>query len=131
MLKFAYTILYVQNVEQTINFYEKAFGFTRKFKTPDNTYGELSVGETTLSFASVTLANSNFKDGFTESNLSNKPFGIEIGFTTDQVEETVNTAMNAGATLLEAPKTKPWGQVVAYIRDLDGFLIEICTPMGG
>jgi len=131
MIKFAYTILYVQNVEHTINFYEKAFGFTRKFITPDNTYGELSVGKTTLSFASVTLANSNFKDGFTESNLSNKPFGIEIGFTTDQVEETVNTAINAGATLLEAAKTKPWGQVVAYIRDLDGFLIEICTPMGG
>ena len=25
--------------------------------------------------------------------------------------------------------TKPWGQTVGYIRDIDGFLIEICTPM--
>lgn len=87
------------------------------------------VGETTLSFASLTLANSNFKDGFAESSLTNKPFGIEIGFTTDNVEETVKTAENAGGTILEQPKTKPWGQVVAYIRDLDGFLIEICIPM--
>jgi YD repeat-containing protein len=31
---------------------------------------------------------------------------------------------------MEDPKTKPWGQVVAYVRDKDGFLIEICTPMG-
>jgi lactoylglutathione lyase len=49
MIKFAYTILYVKDVDKTINFYEKAFGFARKFITPDNSYGELLVGETTLS----------------------------------------------------------------------------------
>lgn len=129
MIKFAYTILYVQNVTNTVEFYEKAFGFTRKFITPDNDYAELLVGETTLSFASITLAQSNLKDGFTESQLTEKPFGIEIGFTTHNVEETVAKAKNAGATIVENPKTKPWGQIVAYLRDLDGFLIEICTAM--
>ncbi|AZB29727.1 VOC family protein [Chryseobacterium balustinum] len=130
MIKFAYTILYVQDVKKSIEFYENAFGFTRKFVTPDNDYGELLVGETTLSFASMTLAKSNLKEGFTESNLTAKPFGIEIGFTTDNVEETFLTAVNAGATIVEHPTTKPWGQIVAYVRDIDGFLIEICTPMG-
>lgn len=129
MIKFAYTILYVKDVTKTVEFYEKAFGFTRKFITPENDYAELLVGETTLSFASITLGQSNLKDGFIESNLSNKPFGIEIGFTTDNVEETIATAINAGAALVEDPKTKPWGQTVAYIRDLDGFLIELCTPI--
>lgn len=129
MIKFAYTILYVKDVEQSIAFYEKAFGFIRKFITPENDYGELSVGETTLSFASITLASSNLKDGFINSSLSNKPFGIEIGFTTDDVEETVKAAIDAGGTVLEVPKTKPRGQVVAYVRDPEGFLIEICTPM--
>lgn len=130
MIKFAYTILYVQDVTKSVEFYEKAFGFTRKFVTPENDYGELLVGETTLSFASTTLAKSNLKDGFTESNLKEKPFGIEIAFTTENVEETVLAAINAGATIAESPKTKPWGQVVAYVRDIDGFLVEICTPMG-
>ena len=130
MIKFAYTILYVQDVTKSVEFYEKAFGFTRKFVTPENDYGELLVGETTLSFASTTLAKSNLKDGFTESNLKEKPFGIEIAFTTENVEETVLAAINAGATITESPKTKPWGQVVAYVRDIDGFLVEICTPMG-
>lgn len=129
MIKFAYTILYVQDVAKTIEFYEQAFGFTRKFISPDNSYGELLVGETTLSFAATTLAKSNLKDGFLESSLANKPFGIEIGFTTTNVDETLLKAVAAGATLVEQPKTKPWGQVVAYVRDLDGFLIEICTPM--
>ena len=130
MIKFAYTILYVKDVTKSIEFYEKAFGFTRKFVTPDNDYGELLLGETTLSFASVNLANSNLKEGFTESSLADKPFGFEIGFTTDNVNETIKSAVNAGGKITENPKTKPWGQVVAYIRDLDGFLIEICTPMG-
>lgn len=129
MVKFAYTILYVKDVEKSIEFYEKSFGFTRKFVTPENDYGELLVGETTLSFASTVLAHSNLKDGFIESNLSNKPFGIEIGFTTDNVEESLNLVINAGGSVIENPTTKPWGQVVAYVRDIDGFLIEICTPM--
>ena len=129
MIKFAYTILYVQDVTKSVEFYEKAFGFVRKFVSPGNDYGELLAGETTLSFASTVLAKSNLTDGFTESSLTNKPFGIEIGFSTDKVEESVATAIHAGATIVENPKTKPWGQTVAYLRDPDGFLIEICTPM--
>jgi uncharacterized glyoxalase superfamily protein PhnB len=129
MIKFAYTILYVEDVVETINFYEQAFGFTKKFITPDNSYGEVISGETTLSFASKTLALSNLKDGFIESNLNEKPFGIEIGFTTNDVQATINMAIEAGAKLYAAPKEKPWGQVVSYVRDLDGFLIEICTPV--
>jgi lactoylglutathione lyase len=131
MVKLAYTILYVSDVEKSITFYESAFGFQRKFITPENDYGELSTGETTLSFASKTLANSNLKNGFLESTLLNKPFGIELGLVTENVEATIEKAISYGATLLEAPKQKPWGQTVAYIRDLDGFLIEICTPMNG
>ena len=129
MIKFAYTILYVQDVTKSIEFYEKAFSFVRKFITPDNDYGELLAGETTLSFASTKLAKSGLSNGFIESSLANKPFGIEIGFTTDNVEETLQAALNAGATIVEKPKTKPWGQTVAYVRDLDGFLVEICTPV--
>jgi lactoylglutathione lyase len=130
MIKFAYTILYVEEVTKSVEFYENAFGFTRKFIAPGNDYGELLVGETTLSFASITLAQTNLKDGFTASSLESKPFGIEIGFTTANVDETLSKAVKAGATIVENPKTKPWGQVVAYLRDLDGFLIEVCTPMG-
>ena len=129
MINFAYTILYVRNVELSISFYEAAFGFTRKFISPDSQYAELITGETTLSFASLDLAKSNLPDGFNESSNDNKPFAIEIGFSTIDVEETVASAVKAGATLLTKPNTKPWGQTVAYVRDPDGFLIEVCTPM--
>lgn len=129
MVKFAYTILYVQDVQKTNDFYQKAFGFTQKFKSPDNTYSELETGNTSLAFAAKTLALSNLKDGFIESSLQNQAFGIEIGFTTTDVAQTMHIAHQAGATIVEEPKTKPWGQTVGYVRDIDGFLIEICTPM--
>jgi uncharacterized glyoxalase superfamily protein PhnB len=130
MIKFAYTILYVEDVPTTISFYERAFGFSQRFITPDNSYGEVITGETTLSFASKSLAHSNLSNGFIESKLNDKPFGIEIGFTTDDVSGTIKRAVDAGAVIYAEPKTKPWGQVVGYVRDLDGFLIEICTPVG-
>jgi uncharacterized glyoxalase superfamily protein PhnB len=129
MIKFAYTILYVKDVATAIEFYERAFGFTKKFITPENDYGEIVTGDTTISFATTVLANTNLKDGFIESSLKNKPFGVELGFTTDNVEATLKSAVEAGAVIVENPKAKPWGQVVSYVRDLDGFLIEICTPM--
>lgn len=129
MTTFAYTILYVQDVSKSVDFYENSFGFKRKFIAPENAYAELNTGSTTISFASIELANSNLSDGFTESNLNSKPFGIELGIATSNVEETMKTAIANGAIMVEPAKTKPWGQVVGYVRDLDGFLLEICTPM--
>lgn len=129
MVQFGYTILYVSDVQQSVAFYETVFGFQRKFITPENDYGELATGTTTLSFASLPLANSNLSNGFLESSLSTKPFGIELGFVTDNVNEIIEIAIQNGAEIVEAAKEKPWGQTVAYIRDINGFLLEICTPM--
>lgn len=129
MVKFTYTILYVKDVTASITFYEKAFGFKRKFITPDHSYGELLTGDTILSFASVDLARSNLAEGFIESNIDGKPFGIEIGFTTDDVELVFTNAVKEGAIAVEKVKTKPWGQLVGYVKDIDGLLIEICSPI--
>lgn len=128
-IKYAYTILYVKDVEKTISFYQKAFGFKKKFLTPEIDYGEIVTGETTLAFASLDLGKSNLKNGFIESNIDEKPFGIELAFTTENVEELIEQAVKEGAILLENIIEKPWGQKVAYIKDINGFLIEICTPI--
>ena len=128
-MKYAYTILYVENVAETIEFYEKAFGFNRNFLTPENDYGELISGETTIAFASIELGNSNFKSGFEKISKSEKPFGVELAFTTENIEKDFQNAINFGATEFEHITEKPWGQKVGYLIDNNGFLIEICTPM--
>jgi lactoylglutathione lyase len=129
MVKLEYTILYVLDVTKSMEFYETAFGFKRKFITSENDYGELLTGETTLSFVSKELANSNLKNGFLESSQIDKPFGIELALVTDNVQAIIEKAIELGAILTEQPIQKPWGQTVGYIRDIDGFLLEICTPI--
>ena len=55
-MKFGYTIIYVPDVAASLAFFERAFGFTRRFLHESGTYGELETGETTLSFAAHELA---------------------------------------------------------------------------
>ena len=130
MVKFGYSILYVTDVSASVDFYSKSFGFTLKFITPENDYAELVTGETTLAFASKELANSNLKKGFIASAQENRPFAMELAFVTEKIDEVLDSALQAGATVEEPITTKPWGQQVAYLRDIDGFLIELCSPMG-
>lgn len=128
-MKFGYTILYVDQVDSTISFYENAFGFVPKFVTPEKDYGELITGETVLAFASHDLGASNFQSAYLSSKASNVPFGIELAFISENIEEDFEKAVKAGAIVWEPIKQKTWGQKVGYLRDINGFLIEICSPM--
>ena len=128
-MKFAYTILYVPDVDRSLSFYESAFGFKRRFLHESGTYGELETGGTTLSFAAETLAQSNIPGGFQPASLNRPPAACEVGFTTGDVAAAYACAQAASALAVAPPKTTPWGQVVAYVRDIDGHLIELCTPM--
>lgn len=128
-IQYAYTILYVKDVPKSIEFYKNALGFDQKMLTPENDYGEIMSGTTTIAFANFELGRSNIKKGFIESDITKKPFGLELAFTTNNVEETMKKAIANGATLLESAVTKPWGQEVGYLKDLNGFILEICTPI--
>jgi len=128
-MTFGYTIIYVEDVTQTIAFYEQAFGFNRIFITPEGDYGELQTGETTIAFASIALGHSNFTKGYTPLPNQSKPIGIELAFVSTEIEVDFQKALDAGATEFEPLQTKPWGQQVGYLLDLNGMLIEICTPI--
>jgi len=128
MIKYSYTIMYVADVEATVKFYEEAFGFTRKFVTPEEDYGELISGETTIAFAHLDLATSNLSRGYQQLN-NEKPFGIELGFVVEDVAKAIEQVVRAGGKIYEEQKIKPWGQTVGYVLDNNGFLIELCTAM--
>lgn len=129
MLKFAYTILYVQDVIKTIEFYEKAFGFKRTFVADTAEFGQLDTGGTALSFATIDLISGEIPGGFLASDIKKQPLGMEVAFSTEDVEQAYKTALDAGALEVTRPTVKPWGQTVGYVKDINGFLIEICTPI--
>lgn len=127
-MKLKYILLYVADIEKTVRFYEKAFKLKRRFIHESGQYAEIETGETRLGFVAHPLAKSH---GFTytETTLEGAPPGFELGFTCDNVATVYKYAVYAGATPVSEPIQKPWGQTVSYVRDLNGYLIEICSPM--
>lgn len=126
MITYGYTILYVENVEATLAFYVKAFGLAQKFITPEKDYGELETGGTTLAFASYSIAEYNgINIEKPTAKSAHMPF--EITFVADDLESAWKQAIEAGAEIVKEPAQKPWGQTIGYLRDINGFLVEVCT----
>jgi lactoylglutathione lyase len=128
-MRFGYAIAYVQEVERSVTFYERAFGLKRRFVDESGQYAEMETGETTLAFAANELGQSNLPGGFRENDPAEPPAGVEIAFVAEDVGAAFRSALEAGATKAAEPKTKPWGQTVAYVRDPDGVLVEIGSEM--
>ncbi|HJV70946.1 VOC family protein [Ideonella sp.] len=129
-MHFAYTIAYVPDVEASLGFFERAFGLKRRFVAPGGGYGELDTGATALAFAQHDTARGNLGHDYVAADASPAPLGVEIGLVATDVAAACERAVACGATLLAAPKIKPWGQTVAYVRCPDGVLVELCTAMG-
>lgn len=128
MNKLGTVIFYVEDVEKTIAFFEKAFGLERAFVDPTGQYGQLETGTTALGFASLELAKLNLPQGFRPISPKELP-GCEISFTAKDVHRSFSHAVKSGAELIASPEEKPWGQTVGYVRDFNGILIEIASDM--
>ena len=129
-MRLGYTIVYSDSVEQSLEFFEKAFGLKRRFYH-ESDYGELDTGATILAFATHELGAKNLPAGYVKASGS-LPLGMEVALVTEageSVDEAYKAAIAAGATGLAEPITKPWGQVVAYVRCPDGTLVELCSPV--
>ena len=126
-----YVILYVKDVAASLTFYEQAFDLARRFFHDDSgkAYGELETGAARLAFASLELANEHLKQEVVASSPNKAPLGFEIALVTLEVPALYARAVKAGATALREPAAKPWGQTVAYLRDKDGHVVELCTPL--
>jgi lactoylglutathione lyase len=123
-VRFGYTIAYVPDVAAALAFYGRAFGLETRFIDPAGDYGELVTGATTLAFAAESLGTSNI-GAYQPNRADSPPPGIEIALITDDVEAAVSAALANGGTLLAEPVLKPWGQVVGWVRDPNGLLIEL------
>ena len=128
-LTLGYTIVYVQNVQASLDFFERAFGLRRRFLAPGAVYGELETGATTLGFSQHETARGLLHSDYVAADSSAKPLGMEVAFVTKDVPSALQRALAAGATLVQDSATQAWGQVTAYLRTPDGTLVELCTPM--
>ena len=127
-MRFGYTILYVSDVAASLDFYERALGQRRRFVHESGQYAELDTGPTALALASHELAAANVPGLYRPERRAGAQPTFEVCFVTDDVQGAFDRATGAGAEEVTPPQTKPWGQDVAYIRDLDGNLVELASP---
>ena len=127
-MQLGYTILYVPDVPATLKFYESAFGLTTRFLHESGNYGELETGSTALAFSAHRLMQQLGKNP-QAANPHAPCFEIAL-CTTPDVAAALERAVAAGATPMRPVEVMPWGQTIAYVADINGFLVELCTPMG-
>ncbi|MCC5635799.1 VOC family protein [Nostoc sp. CHAB 5844] len=128
-MKFGYTIIWVNDVVKTVEFSEKAFGLVRRTlqETDKFVWAEIETGETTLAFSSTSEAETLFPSGFRSHDPAQAPTLTQLSFITPDVGTAYMKAIGAGAKPLDAPRTMPWGQTIARVRDLNGVLVSLVS----
>jgi lactoylglutathione lyase len=129
-MKLGYIILYVPDVAASVVFYEQAFGLACRFQnaSDEGDYAEMATGDTVLAFASEVLADSHGL-GYRKTSPDTAPPSVEIALVTENVESAFDKAVAAGASSVKPPTHQPWGQTVSYVRDNNGYLVEVCSPV--
>ncbi|KOP29913.1 VOC family protein [Exiguobacterium acetylicum] len=125
MIQYGYTILYSEDSSRTLTFYRDVLGLS--VKAEHGSYIEFETGQTTLAFNTREDVQQLIPGYAIPSG--NVQQTLEIGFVTDDVPALYINVAEAGYETVLAPVEKPWGQVVAYVLDPDGHLIELCSPM--
>jgi lactoylglutathione lyase len=126
-MKLGYTVIWVDDVVKTVEFYEKAFGLTRRTVRDmgEFKWAEIETGDTILAFSSTSEAQTLFPSGFYPNDPHQPPALIQISFTTPDVATAYMKAIAVGAKPLDVPKKQPWGQIIARVRDLNGVLVSL------
>jgi uncharacterized glyoxalase superfamily protein PhnB len=128
-MRLGYVIIYVKDIPETVAFYEKAFGLKNRFIHESGAYAEMETGSTALAFVDEKFVKESLF--FRPNRHSEEAGGIEISLVTEHVGQQFDKAIKAGAISVVKPTQKPWGQIVSYVRDNNGCLIEICSPIEG
>lgn len=129
-MKLGYVIIYTKNVLETVAFYENAFEMKSRFIHESNQYAEMETGDTALAFVGDELADINVPVQYRKNTANDAPAGVEIVLVSENIVEVYKNAVAKGAKPIKEPVAKPWGQLVGYVLDNNGVLVELASPMG-
>lgn len=112
----------VRDLAKAIEFYEQGLGFPRMESPPEVAFFTLNGSWLGLFGREALAEDANVSaegEGFGGFSLAHN---VE---TEAEVDEVVNQAVAAGATLVKKPEKVFWGGYSGYFKDLDGHLWEI------
>ncbi|KZV06979.1 hypothetical protein F511_45540 [Dorcoceras hygrometricum] len=122
--KFAYTIIYARDVEKSVAFYSKAFGYEVQRLDKSGRWGELQSGHTTIAFTPLKQHETEGLTGKVEIPQHDRS-AIEVCFDYSDVDAAFKRAVENGAVAVSEPEEKEWGQKVGYVRDIDGNVVRL------
>jgi uncharacterized glyoxalase superfamily protein PhnB len=115
MSETAFPIVSVEDLAATVAFYGR-LGFVQTYAFPPE-------GEP----AFVTVERSGTTIGIssrTEADADRFSYWVYV----DDVDATYEAMTAAGAPVVAAPRTEPWGERVASVRDPDGNVVHVGAP---
>jgi lactoylglutathione lyase len=117
-------LVYVDDVAATSSFYQRALGLEQTMATEDGTYVQLNTGEVALAFAS-SAAIEHLGLPMQAPSMDVLAHATQFAFEAEDVSLAFQRFIDAGGIAVNEPVTRPWGQVVSHVRDINGFIVEI------
>jgi catechol 2,3-dioxygenase-like lactoylglutathione lyase family enzyme len=113
--------LFVEDLEQTKEFYQKVFGLPIDFE--DSNSAVFKFGDTLVNLLRITEANSLIEP----AKVANRESGSRFVFTisVDDVDAMCAELASRGVELLNGPMDRPWGIRTASFMDPAGYIWEI------
>jgi len=115
--------LIVNDMQQSVTFYEEILGLTAQWFTPD--FAELSTDSITIAIGS-TRTMQLFGDNLTIASNSSP---IIIEFLVENVDHEYVRIKNSTPKIIQEPTTMPWGNRSLLFSDPDGNLVNFFTPV--
>ena len=120
--------LFVDDLDESIRFYEAALGF--RLTRREAEYASLERGGAVLGLGSIAkLPSDGEGPGFTRRRLAGvRGAGVEIVLEVADLDAALDAFERAGHHVVEPPRDRPWGLRDFRITDPDGYYLRITQP---
>lgn len=123
--KLGYVIMYVPDVEKTVDWYSKAFGLSVRRIDDSRRWAEMETGSTTLAFTPLEQREADITGGVKHPAEQHPRANIELNLLFPDLDATFKHVLQLGAKPVTMPEEKPWAQKAVYIEDLNGNIIRL------
>lgn len=124
----AFPIVYVAELERSVQFYRENFGFEEAYQWPvdgEREFVAMTRGDAAVGFSSLAAAARTMGAAVDRSPTPS----FELCLYVDDVDATSDDLRSSGVRQISAPTDRPWGERSAYFADPDGNPVQIVTPL--